>query len=329
MFRKLCRVGVLAGVLIALSAMSPASALDTIKVADAQKGFWDTAFVFLGQERGFFRDEGIELDIQWTEGGADTQQAVITGSFDIGLATGLLGVVSAYAKGAPIVLLSSEMTGASDLLWYVRAESPIKSLADIEGKTIAYSRPGSSSNQIAAALVKLSGKSATLVSTGGAPATLTQVMSGQIDVGWSAVPGPLELVNEGKLRVIAVGNDAPGAADLTVRVNITNAAMLEARRDVLRRFLVAYQKTIDWAYGGPEVLQDYGKFANVKPETVELLRSKYIPKTAVALNRMSGLDVTVREAVENKRLEKPLTAEEQAALLRPMQELTKDLVKQP
>ena len=82
-------------------------------------------------------------------------------------------MLSAFAKGAPVVLISSEMTGASDLYWYVKADSPIKSLADLEGKTVAYSRPGSSSNTIAAALVKLSGKHAKLVSAGGAPATLT------------------------------------------------------------------------------------------------------------------------------------------------------------
>jgi len=136
-------------------------------------------------------------------------------------------------------------------------------------------------------------------------------------------------VHEGKLRVIAVGNDAPGAAGQTVRVNITNAMMLSSLRDVLRRFLAAYQKSIDWAYSSPEVLQDYGKFAEVKPEVVEELRTKYFPKSAVALDTVVGLDETMRDAVENKRLEKPLTAEQQSDLLRPMMDPTKDLAKSP
>jgi NitT/TauT family transport system substrate-binding protein len=317
-------VAAAAAVLIPSLAGVPVLAADVLKVANPQKGFWDTSFLQLGQEKGFFKEQGIELDIQWTDGGAETQQAVISGSFDIGTSTGLLGVLSAFAKGAPVVLLSSEMTGAADLYWYVRADSPIKSLKDIEGKTFSFSRPGSSSNQIAAALVRKSGASnVKLVSTGGAPATLTQVMSGQIDVGWSAIPGPLDLVKEGKLRVIAVGNDAPGAATQTVRVNITNANVLATRRDVLRRFLIAYQKSIDWAYSSPEMLDAYGKFANVKPEIVEELRTKYSPKSSVALDKISDLDVTMREAVETKRLDKPLTPEQQAALLKPMTELLK------
>ena len=322
---KLLTRAAMAAALPLLVGAGPASALDTLKVASAQKGFWDTSFVELGQEKGFFKDQGIQLDIIWTDGGADAQQALITGSFDVGVATGILGVVTAYAKGAPIVLLSSEMTGASDLYWYVRADSPIKSLKDLQGKTFGYSRPGSSSNLIAAALVKKSGTDAKLVSAGGPPATLTQVMSGQLDVGWSAVPGSLDLVKDGKIRVIARGNEAPGAADQTVRVNATNATVFKERRDVLRRFLVAYQKTIDWIYSSPEVLQVYGKFANVQPEVVDDLRTHYILKKDVDLTKIGGLDETIKEAVDTKRLSQPLTAEQQKAFLQPMQDMTKGL----
>lgn len=312
---------VAAAALAALVGSQPALALDKFTVAAPQKGFWDTAFPYLGQEKGFFREQGIELDIQWTEGGADTQQAVISGSIDIGLATGLLGVLSAYAKGAPVTLISAEMTGASDLYWYVRADSPIKSLADLEGKTVAFSRPGSSSNSVAAALIKKSGKNAKLVSAGGAPASLTQVMSGQLDVGWSAVPINLNLVEEGKIRVLALGNDAPGAADQTVRVNITNATVYKTRHDALKRFFVAYQKAIDWAYTGTDVPELYGKFANVGPSVVDQLRTKFTPKSSVALNRFDGLDATMQEAIEAKRLDKPLTADQQKALLAPLRDL--------
>lgn len=322
---KLLTRAALVAALPLLASTGPTWALDTLKVASAQKGFWDTSFVELGQEKGFFKDQGIKLDIVWTDGGADAQQALITGSFDISVATGLLGVISAYSKGAPIVLLSSEMTGAPDLYWYVRADSPIKSLKDLQGKTFAFSRPGSSSNLVAAALVRKSGTNAKLVSTGGPPATLTQVMSGQIDVGWSAVPVGLDLVKEGKIRVLATGNDAPGTAEQTVRVNVTNATVFKTRKDVLRRFLIAYQKTVDWMYGTPEGLQAYSAFSKVKPDVVEEARTHYILKKDVALNRMGALDETMKEAVETKRLTKPFTAEQQKAFLAPMMELTKGL----
>lgn len=324
---KLLTRAVVVAALPLLAGAGPTWALDTLKVASAQKGFWDTSFVELGQEKGFFKDQGIKLDIVWTDGGADAQQALITGSFDVSVATGILGVISAYSKGAPIVLLSSEMTGAPDLYWYVRADSLIKSLKDLQGKTFAFSRPGSSSNLVAAGLVQKSGTNAKLVSTGGPPATLTQVMSGQIDVGWSAVPVGLDLVKEGKIRILATGNDAPGTAEQTVRVNATNATVYKTRRDVLRRFLIAYQKTLDWIYSSPDALQVYGAFAKVKPDVVQDVRTHYILKSDVALNRMGGLDETMKEAVETKRLTKPFTAEQQKAFLAPMMELTKGLPK--
>src|SRR4051812_28002348 len=172
MFREddmtgLLRTTALATLAVAMLIGRPAAALDKLTLAVGQKGFWDTSFPYLGQEKGFFREQGVELEIQWTDGGADTQQAVITGSIDIGIATGFLGVISAWAKNAPVVVLSAETTGASDLFWYVRGDSAAKSMKDLGGKSIAFSRPGSSSNQIAAALAKAAGIQAKLVPTGG------------------------------------------------------------------------------------------------------------------------------------------------------------------
>jgi NitT/TauT family transport system substrate-binding protein len=213
------------------------------------------------------------------------------------------------------------MTGAPDLYWYVRADSPVKSMKDLEGKSVGFSRPGSSSHQIAAALAKTAGVTVKLVPAGGPPATLTQVMSGQLDAGWSAVPTNLNLVQDGKIRIIARGNDAPGAATQTVRVNITNQTMVDKRSDVLKRFNAAYKKTIDWAYSGADVPEMYGKFADVPPAIVEEMRTKYFLKNSVALNHIGDVDVTVKEAVEAKRLDKPLTPEQTRDMLKYVAEL--------
>ncbi len=94
---------------------------------------------------------------------------------DIAFGTGALGVISAHSKGAPIEILGASMTGSSDLYWFVKSDSEIKSFADTAGKTVAFSRPGSSTNLVAAALVAAAGMDAKLVPTGGPAATLTQV----------------------------------------------------------------------------------------------------------------------------------------------------------
>ena len=72
---------------------------------------------------------------------------VITGSQDVVWGNGVLGVVSAYAKGAPVRILGSNIRGVQDLYWYVKTDSPIKSFKDLNGgKQMAYSRPGSTTD---------------------------------------------------------------------------------------------------------------------------------------------------------------------------------------
>ena len=79
------------------------------------------------------------------------------------------------------------------------------------------------------AFIKQFGLKAKAVSTGGPIPTLTQVMSGQIDVGWSAPPDGLDQLDRGEIRYIANGNDAEIFKGQTVRVNITNARTLATR----------------------------------------------------------------------------------------------------
>ena len=117
-------------------AASAAAADDTLKLAVGQRGNWDTSVSEVGQRAGIFKKHGLALEIVYTQGAGETQQAVISGSVDIGVAAGVMGVLSAYSKGAPVRVIGAETTGAGDLYWYVKADSPIKSLKDTDGKTL-------------------------------------------------------------------------------------------------------------------------------------------------------------------------------------------------
>src|SRR5437762_13502119 len=109
--------GALAVLALALTA-SIAFAQDTLKLAAGQRGNWDTSISEVGQRAGIFRKHGLVLEILWTQGAGETQQAVISGSVDIGVGVGIMGVLSAYAKGAPVRVIGAETTGATDLSWY-------------------------------------------------------------------------------------------------------------------------------------------------------------------------------------------------------------------
>src|SRR5436190_7288168 len=143
---------VITAALAALAIACPAWAQDTLRLAIGQRGLWDTSVSDVGQRAGIFRKHGLALELLYTQGSGETQQAVIAGSVEIAVSVGVMGVLSAYSKGAPVRIIGAEMTGAGDLFWYVKADSPIKTLRDCEGKTIAYSTNGSSTHGVATAI---------------------------------------------------------------------------------------------------------------------------------------------------------------------------------
>ena len=134
-------------------------------------------------------------------------QALISGSIDIAVAAGVSAAVGTFAKGAPIRIIGSEIIGAPDLYWYVRAKSPVRKIEDFNDKTVAYSLTGSSSHAGLLALIAQYKLTAKPTSTGSITATLTQTLTGQVDVGFSAIPFFLDKVDAGQIRIIGTGNE--------------------------------------------------------------------------------------------------------------------------
>ena len=297
---------------VCVAALSAPAALaqDLLKLAVPQRGNWDTGMPDVGQKAGIFAKHGLKLEILYTAGAGETTQAVISGSVDIGLATGTSGILAAFAKGAPVRPFSNSMTGADDIFWYVPANSPIKTLKDAAGKTMAYSSNGSSSNLGALALIRQSGTDIKAVATGAAPATYTQVMSGQIDIGWSAPPYVVEDARTGKVRVIARESDLEAFRNQTVRMNFANMTTITAKADQLKRFIAAYEETIDWMYADPAALKTYAEFAQITEDQAKHIRDTYFPKNNLVPRRISGLDNAMADAVAMKFINAPLTKEQ-------------------
>src|SRR3981081_4482280 len=188
---------------MAAAAGSDAWSQETLKVAIPQRGAWDAGVAELGQRGGIFKKHGLNLEILYVQAGPESIQAVIGGSMDIATAAGVSAAVGTFAKGAPIRILGSEMIGAPDLYWYVPANSPIQKIEDFNGKTVAYSLTGSSSHAALLALIAQYKLTAKPTSTGNIASTITQTMTGQVDVGFGAAPFGLDLAEDGKTGIIA------------------------------------------------------------------------------------------------------------------------------
>jgi NitT/TauT family transport system substrate-binding protein len=301
---------IVAGTLTALSllaAASTASAEDTIKLAIGQRGNWDTSVSEVGQLAGIFKKHGLKLEIVYTQGAGETQQAVISGSVDIGIAAGVMGVLSAYSKGAPVRVIGAETTGAGDLYWYVKADSPIKTLKDTDGKTLAYSTNGSSTHGVVKAFVDEYKLKANLTAMGGPAANITAVMSGQIDVGWAAPPFGLDQLDAKQIRVIATGNDASVFKGQTVRLNIANADYLKANKDVVVRYMKAYRETVNYLYTDPGALKVYADWLKITEAKAKRTRDDFFPRQSIEPDKITGLDTIVKDAVALKFTASELT----------------------
>jgi NitT/TauT family transport system substrate-binding protein len=292
-----------------ITTLNNGRAQDTLRVAIPQRGAWDAGIAELGQRGGIFKKHGLDLEVLYVQAGPESIQAVIGGSMDIAAAAGVSAAVGTFGKGAPVRIMGSEMIGAPDLYWYVPAGSPIRRVEDFNGKTVAYSLTGSSSHAALLALIAQYKLTAKPTSTGNIAATITQTMTGQVDVGFGAAPFGLDLVEDGKARIIATGNDVVSLRTRTVRVNVTSVNDLKARRDALVRFNRAYRDTIDWMYSDPAALKHYAEYSSL-PEKIVLRVRDLIPKESLTPDSVQGMDQIISDAVTGKFISAPLTAEQ-------------------
>jgi NitT/TauT family transport system substrate-binding protein len=290
-------------------AASSALADDSIKLAVGARGNWETAAAELGQNAGFFKKRGISLEVLYTQGSGETQQAVISGSVGLGVGLGTTSVMAAFAKGAPLVAIGNASTGSSEF-WYVAANSPVQSMKDAGGRTIGFSTVGSSGHMEVLAFIKEYGVDARPVATGGTAATFTQVMSGQIDIGWSSPPFGIAAAQDGKIRIIARGNELPHFRDQTIRLIVANAGWLTANHDVAGRFVQAYRDTLEWMYADPAALAAYAAFAGAPVAIARQVRDEFYPKDGLMVDRISGLESVMSDGVANRYLAAPLTSEQ-------------------
>ena len=312
------RLAVALGLAVPLAmAAGHASAEDQLKVAIGQINNWENQAPTLGQDAGIFKKHGLVLETFGTAGAGETLQPVISGSADIGIGVGVAGAMRAFSTGAPVRILAPAFTGTADLYWYVRADSPLKTFADVTARnTIAYSTNGSSSHNLVLAFVDELGLKAKPTPTGSPPATLTAVMSGQIDIGWAAPPIAMQEIKDGKVRIVARGSDVPSLRGQTVRATVVNAGLLQKSPEVAARFMAAYRETVDWMYADPKAVELYARKIDRPVELVRDTIREFYPKEALQTDRMADMPGILRDAVKLKFLRERLTEAQLKELVR-------------
>jgi NitT/TauT family transport system substrate-binding protein len=270
----------------------PARAADLVTLRCGSAGDDDVTPLLYAQQSGLFKRAGIETTVQRMPSGSAVASGVIGGSFDIGKSS-LISLINARARGVPIVLVApagvyDSSAPVSGLL--VKADGPVRSAADLNGKIVAVSALNDLYTVTTKAWVdQHGGDSSTLrlieLPISAVPEALAQ---GRIEAGNVLEPELQFAAESGKTRVLGHPFDAI-AKRFTFTAWFTTRDFAAKNRDVVDRFVRA--------------MRDAAAFTNThRAETVNMLADFTKISPAVISKAMRSTAGTVIDPKELQHL---------------------------
>jgi NitT/TauT family transport system substrate-binding protein len=225
---------------------------------------------FLGKERGFYDQEGIDLDIQEGRGSGVTVQAVAANTATFGYVD-VPTMIKAAAKGAPVksVGVALQLSPMSVMGF---AEKNIRAPKDIVGKTVAIT-PGDSMSQIWPLFLKKTGIKETDFKTvaGDAQTKLNAVMNGQADLLLGYVMDQAIKLQDATKKPVYPIRFADYGVNMISSGIIINSETLKSKPDMVKRFLRATTRALEESEKNPEAAVDAMLKANSKAGVRETL----------------------------------------------------------
>jgi NitT/TauT family transport system substrate-binding protein len=244
--RRGSRAAIAAIAVFFAAASIPASAATTLTVGKANATSDAIIPVNVGDQLGIFKKHGLDLKIVDFGGGSKMVQALAAGSIDIGDGAGT--EMAFVAKGAPMLAVC-ESTGPAPFLGVgVPWDSPVKTLEDLKGKTIAVSSPGSFSDWSGHQLARKFGwgpDGVRTVAIGGGPAPISAALRAHLvdaAISTTALFLAFEETKDGRLIAPVSsfeGNVGSGALFASNRLIASNP-------DAIRAFIAGWIETVDY-----------------------------------------------------------------------------------
>ena len=254
----------IAGALLAL-ASTPAIAQGKDKVVLLLNWYVysEHAPFFLGKARGYFDQEGIDLDIQEGRGSGVTVQAVAAGTANFGYAD-VPTMIKAAAKGAPVTAVGVALqTSAMSVMGFV--DRNIRKPDDIRGKTVAVT-PGDSMSQIWPLFLKKTGLKESEFKTvaGDAQTKLNAVINNQADLLLGYVMDQAIKLQDAVHKPVYAIRFADYGVNMVSSGIIVQKDFLKAKPDLVKRFLRATTRSLEEAAKNPDAAVDAMLQANPK-----------------------------------------------------------------
>ncbi len=237
-----------AAAVFACAAPGGAQPLQTVHVAGIPVEL--AGGLYYGVDKGFFKAQGLDVQIVTLSSTAATTQAVATDAVDIGT-TNLVSIAVAHEKNVPIVVVApagASVTSRALEAIIVAKDSPIKSAKDLEGKTVITSVLHNNLVIETNAWMEKHGADYTSVKWTEAPNPVSggMVATGKVDASTLGEPFLSKAVATGDVRIITY----LGAEIAPVIVEggyISSTDYAASHGDVLRRFAVALYEAGKWA----------------------------------------------------------------------------------
>jgi NitT/TauT family transport system substrate-binding protein len=237
----------------------------------------DVAPVYLGQEQGFFEEQGIELEISTGQGGAAIVPGVASGSIDIGFGNNFSLVVAASA-GLPLRVIVSAVDSTRDPerdpFTIVTADPAITRPADLAGKRVATNTVNAIGDSVVSASVR---------ADGGDPATIDFVelpfpdmaaalQAGDVDAAWLVEPF-VTLAEQQGVRVLTTPLNDFTDVQIEISTYFTSAQFASENADVVEGFTTAMEQSLTYAQENPDAVRAIlPTYLDISPELAEQVR---------------------------------------------------------
>jgi len=219
----------------------------------------------IANQRGYFKEQGLAIEVQDFAGGARSLQALVGGSVDV--------VTGAYEHTLRMQSKGQDTVAVIELGRYpaitvgVKKEKAdkIKSAADLKGAKVGVTAPGSSTNMLVWYLMSKAGlkpDDASYIGVGTGPSAVAAIQKGEIDVISNIEPVISKLESSKDIVVLAETRTAEGTnkvlgGPMPAGVVYLRREFIDKNPNTVQALVNAFYKAIKWiGEATPEQIAD-------------------------------------------------------------------------
>jgi NitT/TauT family transport system substrate-binding protein len=253
---------------------------------------------------GFFQRQHIDVNVQSINSGAAMAAAVAGGSLQIA-ASSLVGLITAHTKGIPFQIVAAEAVYDSTkptTVLMVKADSPIRTAADLNGKTIASPALGDLQSSTTFTWIEQNGGDSKSVHQVELPPASVEaaLVAGRVDAATAAEPRISQILRNGTARVLANVYDVI-AKRFLISAEFAMDDFIAANRSSIQAYARAQRQAT--AYANTHQTQTaawLADFAKIDVQTILQGRREVFDESLVIDHLQPVIDACVRYKVISK-----------------------------